>query len=404
MSKISISLLLIFSSAFIFTTPILAAEQPYEHLCPDQKENLVSYVKFPNGTLTGGPAPANTINVELALNFKLLTSSQYKIVFVNNNIGAIKTESNIVDLTKGTRVTRGDQDLLIFNVPVLLSDRPDIYSVNVDKNGGYYCRAGSIRLIERDLGEVQCSITMPKEVQINKDALVHVDLKSDPPNVSYKLHLVRAEDAQNLKREIFNEGTEKHRLNPGKVLATASVNATSGDYSLQLAKLKLGSYMTVLEARKQIGGDKYEYYCQTTSFQVVNSRTTAPVSTGFLPSPIDSGGSPTGAGGAATKAAGSNCPTAYPSVLTAIGCIPVEIPTFIQQALRVGTGLAGGVALLMFISGIFQYITSAGEPGKLKAASGQLTNTIIGLLFIIFSVLLLQVIGVNILNIPGFTP
>jgi hypothetical protein len=45
---------------------------------------------------------------------------------------------------------------------------------------------------------------------------------------------------------------------------------------------------------------------------------------------------------------------------------------------------------------------SQGNPEQVKGAREQLTAAIIGLLFIIFSLVILQIIGVNILKIPGF--
>ena len=45
---------------------------------------------------------------------------------------------------------------------------------------------------------------------------------------------------------------------------------------------------------------------------------------------------------------------------------------------------------------------SQGNPEQVKGAREQLTAAIIGLLFIIFSLVILQVIGFNILRIPGF--
>lgn len=90
-------------------------------------------------------------------------------------------------------------------------------------------------------------------------------------------------------------------------------------------------------------------------------------------------------------------------ILTAIGCVPTEPQKLIQGLFRVGIGLGGAAALLLMIGGAFQFITSAGNPDAIKSATETFTQAIIGLLVIIFAVLLLQVIGVDILNIPGFT-
>jgi len=47
-------------------------------------------------------------------------------------------------------------------------------------------------------------------------------------------------------------------------------------------------------------------------------------------------------------------------------------------------------------------ITSAGNPETLKGGQDRFAQALIGLLFVIFSVLLMQLIGVDILGIPGF--
>lgn len=89
-------------------------------------------------------------------------------------------------------------------------------------------------------------------------------------------------------------------------------------------------------------------------------------------------------------------------IKTAIGCIPTQPQQLVQGFVRVISFAAGGIALLLMIFGAIGVITSAGNPEKLKHSQEQFTSAIIGLLFIIFSVLLLQIIGVDILNIPGF--
>jgi hypothetical protein len=48
-------------------------------------------------------------------------------------------------------------------------------------------------------------------------------------------------------------------------------------------------------------------------------------------------------------------------------------------------------------------MTSQGNPEKVQAAREQLTSAIVGLLFIIFSLAILTIIGVDILKLPGFT-
>lgn len=89
-------------------------------------------------------------------------------------------------------------------------------------------------------------------------------------------------------------------------------------------------------------------------------------------------------------------------VMTALGCIPTEPTILVQNFLKFATGIGGAIALLLMIAGAFQMITSQGNPETVKKGQEQFTSAVIGLLFIIFSVLLLQVIGFDILQIPGF--
>ena len=89
-------------------------------------------------------------------------------------------------------------------------------------------------------------------------------------------------------------------------------------------------------------------------------------------------------------------------IWTAVGCInkdPIEIS---KRFIQVGLGMGGGVALIMTLAGGFILSTSQGDPQKANQAKEMITNSIIGLLFVIFSVFILQFIGVIILNIPGF--
>lgn len=91
-------------------------------------------------------------------------------------------------------------------------------------------------------------------------------------------------------------------------------------------------------------------------------------------------------------------------VNTAIGCIPTgsgnELITFI---LRIATGLGGGIALALILYGVFIVTTSAGMPDKLKAGSEIITSAIIGLLFVLLSIFLVNLIGINILGVPGLS-
>jgi hypothetical protein len=95
------------------------------------------------------------------------------------------------------------------------------------------------------------------------------------------------------------------------------------------------------------------------------------------------------------------CETAG-GVWTALGCLHWDPQTFVTDFLKLALGVAGGIALLLMVYGSFLISVSAGDPKKSEEGKEIITGTIAGLLFIIFSVFLLKLIGVNILNIPGF--
>lgn len=104
----------------------------------------------------------------------------------------------------------------------------------------------------------------------------------------------------------------------------------------------------------------------------------------------------------AALAACRNCVADQDKVWTAVGCISKEPKDIIAQFITIGLGIGGGVALIMIIAGGFMLTISQGNPQKTNEAKEMITSAIIGLLFVIFSVVILQFIGVTIFRIPGF--
>lgn len=93
------------------------------------------------------------------------------------------------------------------------------------------------------------------------------------------------------------------------------------------------------------------------------------------------------------------------SIDTAIGCISTSVEagpnSFFGSVITIAVGLGGGLALLLMLYGVFIVTTSAGIPDKLKEGQEIITSAISGLIFIVLSVFLLNLIGINILGIPG---
>lgn len=75
---------------------------------------------------------------------------------------------------------------------------------------------------------------------------------------------------------------------------------------------------------------------------------------------------------------------------------PIEL---IPQILKVILGFAGAIVIILIIRSGYKLMFSQGNPEKVQEAKDELTSAIVGLLFIIFSFVLLQFITNDILNL-----
>lgn len=93
----------------------------------------------------------------------------------------------------------------------------------------------------------------------------------------------------------------------------------------------------------------------------------------------------------------------YGGFPTALGCLPAnKVDRFLSEGvLGLGIGIAGAVSVLCIIYGAIQFQLSAGEAAKVQKAQKLITQCILGLLLILFSVFLLRFVGVNLLRIYG---
>jgi hypothetical protein len=89
--------------------------------------------------------------------------------------------------------------------------------------------------------------------------------------------------------------------------------------------------------------------------------------------------------------------------LTDFGCIPNSPVGFVEKFYGIGLGIIGGVALLGIIYGGYLTLTSQGNLMQLEKGKRYLSSSIAGVLLAVFALLFIQVVAVNILQIPGFS-
>ena len=91
-------------------------------------------------------------------------------------------------------------------------------------------------------------------------------------------------------------------------------------------------------------------------------------------------------------------------VVTAFGKLSTEPGAFIQTIYGILLSFSGAIAILLLMRAGYRIQTSRGNPEALKEGQEQVTATIVGLFFLIFAFVLLQVITSDLLRIPGITP
>jgi hypothetical protein len=99
----------------------------------------------------------------------------------------------------------------------------------------------------------------------------------------------------------------------------------------------------------------------------------------------------------------SQTPLKCEAVTTGLGITLWTDPeAFVKSIFAFLLSISGGILLALIIYSGYQMMTSRGDPERIKAAQERITSAIVGFLFLVFSVMLLEIIGVNILRLPGF--
>ncbi|NOY15153.1 MAG: hypothetical protein GXP43_02955 [bacterium] len=88
-------------------------------------------------------------------------------------------------------------------------------------------------------------------------------------------------------------------------------------------------------------------------------------------------------------------------VWTVFGCMNTTgTGGLFSTIFRILSFLLGGVAMLLLVYASFLYITSQGDAEKIKQAKSLLTAIIAGILFIIFSIMIMKFVGLTLLDLP----
>lgn len=106
----------------------------------------------------------------------------------------------------------------------------------------------------------------------------------------------------------------------------------------------------------------------------------------------------------ASGASGDSIMCGSNGINTAIGCINVlgGPDAFLGSLLKWGVGVGSGFAFLLIVYAGFMIMSSAGNPERLKAGQELLTSAISGLVLLVFSIFVLNFIGVDILGLGDF--
>ncbi|MDO8498580.1 MAG: pilin [bacterium] len=188
----------------------------------------------------------------------------------------------------------------------------------------------------------------------------------------------------------------------GSVNKSVTVNSGIRDVNyFEFGQLPAGNYTAKMSV-DSLGGDPTTPICSPVTFSVKSGTGQNGSGTGQN----GCGSNCTSAGGIFCDPKNNGTITGNPNSgggLTAIGCVPTEPVELIKGLMKFASQIGGGIALLLMAFGALGMLTSAGNPEGIKAGQERFRDAAIGLLFIIFSVLLLQIIGYDILQLPGFS-
>lgn len=90
------------------------------------------------------------------------------------------------------------------------------------------------------------------------------------------------------------------------------------------------------------------------------------------------------------------------SINTALGCLSVFPPSrLISNIFKWAVGISGAIALIILVYAGILMLASQGDAKRVKAAQELLTAAISGIILIILAVIILNFIGINLLDLGG---
>lgn len=89
---------------------------------------------------------------------------------------------------------------------------------------------------------------------------------------------------------------------------------------------------------------------------------------------------------------------------SALGAIETDPTKFIARIFAILLSLSGVLVIYFIITAGYKLMMSQGNAEEIQGARETITSAIVGLLFLIFSMIILEVIGISIFHIPGFNP
>ncbi|MBU3957436.1 pilin [Patescibacteria group bacterium] len=388
MSKLFLLIFIIFYSVFIFPKESLAdnctlSTKPSRIIIPSGKDSL------PKGYI---------IEYEIKVN----DSGNYKVT-LQDFLLRFEGWDNVTQNSSGF-LTQKDGKWLIKTIGINDS------SLAIYKQGRH-----QIKVERKEVSGTYCtpSYTIYKEEE-SKQVVCIISQTPSTPNgsseIKYSGSVLPADGQYRFWLPDIKKSSEQFTPDSAGVISEQSLGFFNpGTYQVRLQK-----YIPGFISQTGTTGT-IEYFWKDTNCIIKNlviSSTNQNPNPNLTPAQVGSGGaqgpinclqndSCTSAAGIPCNPEGGGSGTG--GIMTAIGCIPTEPTVLIQSLLQFFIGIGGGIALLLMIYGAFLMIISAGNPEGVKRGQEQFYSAIIGLLFIIFSILLLQIIGVDILNIPGFT-